>query len=136
MQQNIIPAKLPKLGDVVLQVMTGTYFGSKEDKPEPCTVIYVNKPKHHYTVQFANTGIRENYKLPPVNIHNIIKQFQDDFERAFGKHAKGIYVYESGALYPNVSDCADAIGVQPYVVDKHLNGQISNVKGYHIFILD
>lgn len=136
MQQNIIPAKLPNLGDVVLQVMTGTYLGSKDDRPEPCTVIYVNKPKRHYTVKFTSTGIRENYKVPPVDELTIIKQFRNDFKRAFGKEAKGVYVYESGALYPSVSECAEAIGVHPHVVDKHLNGQISNVKGYHIFILD
>lgn len=136
MQQNIIPAKLPKLGDVVLQVMTSTYIGSKDDRPEPCTVIYVNKPKRHYTVRFVNTGLRENYKVPPVDERRIIEQFRDDFKRAFGKEVKGIYVYESGGLYPSVSECAEAIGVQPHVVDKHLNGQISNVKGYHIFILD
>lgn len=136
MQQNNMSIKLPKIGDLLLQVMTSTLMGRKDDCPEPCVVVYVNKPKHHFTVQFVDTGIRENYKLPQINTYDIVKEFQINFKKAFGRPAKGIYVYESGALYPTVSDCAEAIGVQPYVIYNHLNGHSSHVKGYHIFILE
>lgn len=136
MRQNDTSIKLPKIGDQLLQVMTSTLIGSKDDCPEPCVVIYVNKPKRHYTVQFVDTGIRENYKLPQIDAYDIIKQFQKEFKRAFGREAKGVYVYESGALYPSISDCAKALGVPTSTVSHHLNGRSSHVKGYHIFILE
>lgn len=136
MQQNDTSMKLPKIGDRLLQVMTSTLLGSKDGCPEPCEVVYINKPKRHFTVRFVDTGIKENYKVPQIDTYDIVKEFQVDFKKAFGREAKGIYIYESGALYPTVSDCAEAIGVQPHVINNHLNGQSSHVKGYHIFILE
>lgn len=127
---------LPKVGDRLMRVMTATSLGVREDKPEPCVVVYVSKPKHYYTVQFVGSGIKESYKAPLLNDAKMLKQFQDDFKRAFGKKPKGVYVYESGALYPSVTECAKAIGVLPCTVSKHIHGQTSHVKGYHIYMLD
>lgn len=127
---------LPKVGDRLMRVMTGANFGDRYIKPEPCVVIYVSKPKHYYTVQFVGSGIKESYKVPLLDDAKIIKQFQEDFKRAFGKQAKGVYVYESGALYPSISECARAIGVLPCTVSKHIHGQTTNVKGYHIYMLE
>lgn len=126
---------LPKVGDRLMRVMTAESRWN-EDKPEPCVVVYVSKPKHYYTVQFVGTGIKESYKTPLLDDKKIIRQFQDDFKRAFGKKPRGVYVMESGALYSSVTECARAIGVMPCTVSKHIHGQSSHVKGYHIFMLD
>lgn len=126
---------LPKVGDRLMRVMTAENRWN-EDKPEPCVVVYVSKPKHYYTVQFVGTGIKESYKTPLLDDKKVIRQFQDDFRRAFGKKPRGVYVMESGALYPSVTECARAIGVMPCTVSKHIHGQSSHVKGYHIFMLD
>lgn len=40
---------LPKVGDRLMRVMTGSNFGEKYNDPEPCVVVYVSKPKHYYT---------------------------------------------------------------------------------------
>lgn len=127
---------LPKVGDRLMRVMTATNFGKGYSDPEPCVVVYVSKPKHYYTVQFVGSGLKESYKVPLLDERRIISQFQDDFKRAFGKKPKGVYVYESGALYPSISECARAIGVMPCTVSKHIHGQSNHVKGYHIYVLD
>lgn len=127
---------LPRVGDRLMRAMTGANFGKGYGDPEPCVVVYVSKPKHYYTVQFIGSGIKESYKVPLIDDRKLVAQFQDDFKRAFGKKPKGVYVYESGALYPSVSECAKAIGVRPCTVSKHIHGQTSHVKGYHIYMLD
>lgn len=127
---------LPKVGDRLMRTMTGTKLGRYDDKPEPCVVVYVNKPKNYYTVQFISSGLKESYKAPLLDDNKMLRQFQDDYQRAFGKKPKGVYVYESGALYRSVSDCARDIGVLPCTVSKHIHGQTSHVKGYHIYMLD
>lgn len=127
---------LPRVGDRLMRAMTGANFGKGYGDPEPCVVVYVSKPKHYYTVQFIGSGIKESYKVPLIDDRKLVAQFQDDFKRAFGKKPKGVYVYESGALYPSISECARAIGVMPCTVSKHIHGQTSHVKGYHIYMLD
>lgn len=127
---------LPKVGDRLMRTMTGANFGEKYNAPEPCVVVYVSKPKHYYTVQFVGSGIKESFKTPLLDDNKMLKQFQDDFKRRFGKKPVGVYVYESGALYPSISECARAIGVLPCTVSKHIHGQTSRVKGYHIYMLD
>lgn len=123
--------KFPKVGDRIMKTMSSSACW-KEDKPEPCIVTYVNKPKKYYQVKFVDSGLTECYKVPNIDV---IKQFKDDYYRAFGKRAKGVYVYESGVIYPSISECARAIGVLPCTVSKHVHGETSNVKGYHIYIL-
>lgn len=127
---------LPKVGDRLMRTMTGTRLSGYDDKPEPCVVVYVNKPKNYYTVQFIGSGLKESYKAPLLDDNKMLKQFQDDFKRAFDKRPKGVYVCESGALYSSISDCAKAIGVLPCTVSNHIHGRTSHVKGYHIYILD
>lgn len=124
--------KMPKVGERLMRVMTGTRVDSMYSKEEPCIVIFVNKPRKYYTVEFVNTGIKESYKSPCVDE---IAAFQKDYKKMFKKNAVGVYVYESGCLYPSIKECAEAIGVKPYVVSKHIHGEISNVKGYHIYML-
>lgn len=127
---------LPKVGDRLMRAMTGANFGEKHTNPEPCVVVYVNKPKHYYIVQFVNSGIRESYKVPLLDDSKMLKQFQDDFKRRFGKKPIGVYVYESGALYSSISECARDIGVLPCTVSKHIHGLTNHVKGYHIYMLE
>ena len=124
--------KMPKVGERLMRVMTGARVDSMYSKEEPCIVIFVNKPKKYYTVEFVNTGIKESYKIPFVDE---IKAFQEDYKKMFKKNAVGVYVYESGCLYPSIKECAKAIGVKPYVVSDHIHGKTSNVKGYHIYML-
>lgn len=126
---------LPKVGDRLMRVMTADTRW-KEDKPEPCVVVYVSKPKHYYTVQFVDTGIKESFKIPLIDDAKMLEYFQIDYKRTFGKKPRGVYVYESGALYSSISDCAKAIGVSPCTVSKHIHGQTKHVKGYHIYMLD
>lgn len=127
---------LPKVGDRLMRVMTNTGSRIKNNGLEPCIVIYVNKPKRYYAVQFVNSGITESYKVPLLNDAILLKQFQDDFKHKFGKKPVGVYVYESGALYSSVSECAKAIGVKPCSITNHLHGRTNHVKGYHIYILN
>ena len=125
--------RMPKVGDRLMRVMSSTCFANSQTEPEPCIVIYICKPKHYYTVQFVASGIKESYKVPFVDE---IKSFKEDYKRMFKKNARGVYVYESGMLYPSITECAKDIGVKPYVVSRHIHGDISNVKGYHIYMLD
>lgn len=127
---------LPKVGDRLMRVMTGSRYDEKYIVPEPCMVVYVNKPKRYYTVQFVGSGIKESFRIPLIDDAKIIRQFQDDFKRTFNKKAKGVYVYESGALYPSISECARDIGVPPVAVSNHIHGRASHIKGYHIYMLD
>lgn len=130
-QEN--PMKLPRIGDRLVRVMTASGY-SREDSntPEPCVVIYVNKPKNYYTVQFIETGIRESYKLPDSDE---IGCFKKDFKRAFGREPTGVYVYESGVIYQTIADCARALCVKPCTISNHLRGKTHHVKGYHIYRL-
>lgn len=124
---------MPKVGDKLMKTMTSTSFMNSDDRPELCVVVYCNKPKHYYVVEFVESGVREAYKLPCVDE---IGFFKRDYTRAFGKRPQGIYVYESGALYSSIRECAEALGVSPSTVSAHLHGRTSHVKGYHIFTLD
>lgn len=124
--------KLPKIGDRIMRVMTVPTFGLAKSGPEPCIVIYVNKPKYYYTVEFIRTGLRESFKVPDIDE---IQNFKDDYERVFGCKAKGVYVYESCMIYPSIKECAEAIGVTSSAISKHLHGGSKHVKGYHIHLL-
>lgn len=124
---------LPKVGDHLMRTMTSANLSAKEKKPEPCIVTYVNYPKQYYQVTFIDSGIKECYKIPSINE---LDQFVTDYYRAFGKKPNGVYVYESGALYSSISECARAIGVRPCTVSKHIHGRTNHVKGYHIYMLD
>lgn len=109
-----------------------TYRIWNDNGPLRCIVTYVNKEKHWYQVTFVDSGVKKCYMVPEVNE---LENFKKDYQRTFGKKAKGVYVYESGAIYPSISECARAIGVLPCVVSKHIHGGSSHVKGYHIYIL-
>lgn len=122
---------MPKVGDRVMRKMN-TYRIWNDNGPLRCIVTYVNKEKHWYQVTFVDSGVKECYMVPEVNE---LENFKKDYQRTFGKKAKGVYVYESGAIYPSISECARAIGVLPCVVSKHIHGGSSHVKGYHIYIL-
>lgn len=125
--------KMPKVGDRIMRVMSSTAWNTKDDKPEPCVVIYVSKPKHYYTVEFANSGIKESYKVPHVDE---LKDFQETYARALGKKAVGVYVFESDILYPSIAECAKDLGVRVCTISNHIHGRTRHVKGYHIYMLD
>lgn len=103
-----------------------------EDEASPCTVIYVNQKKGYYQVIFDDCGVKECYKF--INF-NDLEEFKKNYQKAFGKKPVGVYVYESGILYSSIVDCAKDIGVLPATISKHIHGETSNVKGYHIYIL-
>lgn len=125
--------KMPKVGDRLMKFMSSTNLLNTLDVAEPCVVVYVSEPKHYYTVQFIKTGIKESYKVPHVDE---IGAFKKDYKRAFGKTPVGVYVYESGALYDSVSECAKALCVTPSAISAHLHGRTKHVKGYHIYALN
>ncbi len=127
--------RMPKVGEHLMRVMTGSSFNNLNNRPEPCVVVYVNKPHHYYTVRFDDSGIFESYNVPLVNDVLVVKRFQIDFERRFGRKPVGIYVYESGALYDTVNECAKDLGVIPANITSHLCGKTSTVNGYHLYIL-
>lgn len=122
---------MPKVGDRMMRKMS-MHNEWKDDQPLRCVVTYVDKKKHWYQVTFIDSGVKECYKVPEINE---LENFKKDYQRAFGKKAKGVYVYESGAVYSSISECARAIGVLPCTVSKHIHGGSTNVKGYHIYIL-
>lgn len=129
---NANPMKFPKVGDRLVRTMSIPTFGMEAFGPEPCIVVYVNRPKNYYTVEFCTTGIRESYKVPHIDEIDILKE---DYKRTFGQKLKGYYIWESGAVYPTMRECAEAIGVNPAAISKHIHGHTSNVKGYHIHVL-
>lgn len=131
MKENV-ELRIPRVGERLMRIMTSTPMLSRDDKPEPCVVVYVNRPHYYYTVQFVDTGLKESYKVPEVDE---LKQFKDDYHKFFNKKPKGVYVYESGALYPSITECAKAIGVSSSMISRHVHGLSSNVKGYHIYNL-
>lgn len=104
MAKNKDELTLPRVGDRLMRVMTGMTFKEKCD-PEPCTVIYVNKPKQFYTVRFVDSGITESFKVPMLDDISVISQFSDDFKRAFGK-GRLVYMCMNLALYILVSQSA------------------------------
>lgn len=55
---------LPKVGERLMRTMTNTSTGFSDDGPEPCDVVYVNKPHRYYMVQFVESHIKESYKPP------------------------------------------------------------------------
>ena len=130
MKQNSI-VKMPKLGDRIMRIMT-TPNVWKDVTAEPCEVTYIDIDKNWYQVTFVESGVKECYKVPDIDK---VKDFAKDYKKAFGKYPVGVYVYESGAIYSSVTECAKAIGVLPCTVSKHIHGETSNVKGYHIYIL-
>lgn len=124
---------MPKVGDRLMRVMSSTSYLTNNNEKEPCVVVYVSEPKHYYTVQFTKTGIKESYKVPHVDE---LDAFKKDYKRAFNKSPRGVYVFESGALYPTVKECAAALGVTSSTVSAHLRGRTRHVKGYHIYAMD
>lgn len=129
---NVNPMKFPKVGDRLVHTMSIPTFGMETIGPEPCIVVYANKPNNYYTVEFCTTGIRESYKVPRIDEIDI---FKGEYERAFGRKPKGYYIWESGAIYPTMKECAKNIGVSTAAISKHIHGHTSNVKGYHIHVL-
>ena len=124
--------KLPRVGDRLMKPITFTYAYKEDDKLYPCTVIYVNKDHNFFTVEFVDSKLKESYKVPEVDE---ISDFKRDYANAFGKQAKGVYVYESGMLYPSISECARDIGVNKGAISRHIHGHTKHVKGYHIYML-
>ena len=122
---------MPKVGDRIMRVMTTPNIW-KEDGPKPCVVTYVNKTKNWYQVTFADSGVKECYMVPDIDE---LEDFKKNYQKLTKKKPKGVYIYESGALYSSITECAKAIGVLPCTVSKHIHGESSNVKGYHIYIL-
>ena len=124
--------RLPKVGDRLMKSISFTHAFQGDDKLEPCVVVYVNKKKNYYLVEFVETKLKECYKVPEVDE---IADFKRDYRRAFGREARGVYVYESGILYPSISECARDLGVNKGVISRHIHGELSHVKGYHIYML-
>lgn len=124
--------KLPRVGDRLMKPITFTHTLNEDDKLYPCTVIYVNKDHNFFTVEFVDSKLKESYKVPEVDE---IGDFKRDYAKAFGKQAKGAYVYESGMLYPSISECARDIGVNKGTISRHIHGHTKHVKGYHIYML-
>lgn len=124
--------RLPKVGDRLMKSISFTRAFQGDDKLEPCVVVYVNKKKNYYLVEFIETKLKECYKVPEVDE---IADFKRDYRRAFGREARGVYVYESGILYPSISECARDLGVNKGTISRHIHGELSHVKGYHIYML-
>ena len=124
--------RFPKVGDRLMKFISSSKILRDNPKLEPCIVVYVNKEKSYYMVEFVDTNLRECYKVPEVDE---IRNFKDDYVRAFGKEPKGVYVYESGILYASISKCASDLGVNKGTISRHIHGELSHVKGYHIYML-
>lgn len=128
---TIISSNLPKVGDRLMKNMSGAQLkNNTKIEPEPCIVVYVHKNHGYYTVRFLDSGLLESYKLFGIDE---IAEFKENYARAFGRKPKGIYVRESGVLYKTIPECAKAIGVSHSALAKHLNGDTSHVKGYHVY---
>ena len=124
--------KFPKVGDRLMKFISSSNIARDDQKLEPCIVVYVNKKNSYYMVEFVNTKLRECYKVPEVDE---IKNFKHDYAKAFGKEPTGVYVYESGILYPSISKCARYLGVNKGTISRHIHGELGHVKGYHIYML-
>lgn len=124
--------KLPKVGDRLMKKVSFPKTFEDRDKLDPCTVVYVNKKHNYYLVEFVESKIRECYKIPEIDE---ITVFKEDYFAAFGRKPQGVYVWESGILYPSISACARDIGVNKGTISRHIHGELSHVKGYHIYML-
>lgn len=123
--------KFPKVGERLMKSISFSSTFNGNDKLEPCIVVYVNKKKNYYMVEFIDTKLRECYKFPEVDE---IEMFKSDYRRAFGRDPKGVYVYESGIIYPSISECARDLGVNKGTISRHIHGELKHVKGYHIYM--
>lgn len=56
--------QLPKVGQKRMEKMTIQREGTKDNPPEPCVVVEVNRAHLWYRVRFTRTGFHECYKLP------------------------------------------------------------------------
>ena len=123
--------KFPKVGERLMKSISFSSAFNGNDKLEPCIVVYVNKKKNYYMVEFIDTKLRECYKFPEVDE---IEMFKSDYHRAFGRDPKGVYVYESGIIYPSISECARDLGVNKGTISRHIHGELKHAKGYHIYV--
>ena len=127
----MINQKMPKIGDHLMKIMHSSSL-RMEEEPLPCVVTYVNKPKNYYQVTFDDFDIKECYKLVEFDE---IDDFKRRYKNMFGKKPEGVYVLESGILYPSIGECAKDIGSIPSAIRKHIRGFTNHVRGYHIYIL-
>jgi len=63
MTKEEVRALLPQVGDRRVEVPTIQRDKSYSRDPRPCVVVYVNRRRLWYMVEFEN-GVRECYKLP------------------------------------------------------------------------
>lgn len=122
---------LPEVGD---RLKKKQYMGIEYqcDTLLDCVVIYVNKRKGWYEVEFVDSGIRECFKLPEYN--NNVLQMIETFKKPWNS-SKAVIVLETGDIYPSIGECAKALGVNLHSLSNHLNGRTKQCAGYHVSII-
>lgn len=125
MGKTELSMKLPKIGDKLLQVISGNdYDLTVTYIPEPCTVTFVNEKHGWYEVIFDNSDLKECYKLPIFD-HSILS----------GLYTGGMPVacVETGKVYSSIQECADDMRIDHSGISRQILGDFDHYKGYHFF---
>lgn len=114
---------LPKVGDVVVRVMTTGPIENREYiNPRKCKVIYVNESKGWYEVEFLDTKIRECYSIPTFD-HSILS--------GLSWRMIPVICVETGYVYGSMFDCAKDMGLFANGISRCIAGSIDAYCGYH-----
>lgn len=114
---------LPKVGDRLFRVISGSPDAKYAYKTEPCVVTYVNEPHHWYQVEFTNLGFKECYNVPVLD-HFI-------FESVWRPGSTPVLCLETDYLYSSISECARKMGLNNQSIADCCRGYRSDVRGYH-----
>ena len=121
--------KMPNIGDILVRKMNAHSFGF-DIHEELCIVDYVNHKHNYYTVKFLDSGLHESFKLPDLDA---LEGFKQAYKKLYRKNPVGILVFELGIVFKTIDDCAKYLKVPSHFVIKVLNGEITNINGYHIY---
>ena len=126
---NINIDTMPNVGDILVRKMNVPSFGL-DIHEEPCIVTFVNPKNKYYTVKFLDSGIQESFKFPNLDV---LEDFRLAYKKLYGKNPVGICVFELGMVFRTIEECASYLSVPSALIIKLLNGDITNINGYHIY---
>lgn len=116
---------LPKVGDVLVRLMTKTAFDPMLPyDPEPCVVTYVNEKRSWYQVEFLRSGVKECYNLPIFD-HSILSGVKWQIGNI------PCVCVETGFVYPSATACAKDMNMSTFPICAMLRGEYDHLSRYH-----
>lgn len=124
MSKSTISMDMPKVGDRLMRIITGSRYDDKVTyRVEPCVVTYVNLLNSWYQVEFVNLGIKECYKLPVFD--------HDIFTKKSRSSAIPVMCLETGTIYSSIGECAKDLGLQSSGIIRQIQGESLACGGFH-----